>query len=306
MLKGMRRHASWGLKIILGVTIVTFVLFFGYSQIGSDLGQDVAIKINGEEVPFNIYNYFYEIQYDQFRKIFEGQEMPDFAVKSAKLSTERQLVTRSLMKRLAKDLALKVTEQEYVDKVSELYRDEQGEFDPISFNRYLEQFYKREGFSFAQLIQDDLLVEKLSRFSEDLESKGGARQEADAKWQNLQFHFEVVERPIERKAEVASQRSEGEKSAKVRKVGPISYRERFQIAPHLNWQDAARIFSLNKENPNLDPPLKLADKEIRVKWIRTEAKNGKAEVPSSEPAWLDLWLDQLHKEAKVQSNLRNE
>src|SRR3989344_8010299 len=109
MLKIMRRHAGWGLKVVLGIIIVSFAFFFGYNEI-QRAGQLVAMKINDHEISFDRYNFFYDTQFERFRQIFQSEsgEIPEFVKQSVQSQTQRFLAQRVLLTALAKQLGVMI------------------------------------------------------------------------------------------------------------------------------------------------------------------------------------------------------
>jgi len=58
----MRKHAGWGLKVVLSVIIVTFVFFFGFNKVNEQNLDSVALVVGSQSVPLSQFRFFYENQ----------------------------------------------------------------------------------------------------------------------------------------------------------------------------------------------------------------------------------------------------
>lgn len=164
MLGLMRRHLGWGLKVLLGVVIVTFVFFFGYNRIQEPNQDSTAIEIGAQSIPFSQYQFFYQNQYDTIREQFKGEEIPEFLLQNIRQSVRQQLVTSNLIEQFATRLGFMVTDQELANFIAA-----EKDFDPVGYRNFINNFYYRYGFAYEKMIRNELLVKKFQEWTRNVE-----------------------------------------------------------------------------------------------------------------------------------------
>lgn len=305
MLNIIRRHVSWGLKVILGAVIVTFVFFFGYNEI-RQADQTVAIKVNDHKIPFAEYSFFYDNQYEQFRRMFKNEsgEMPDFILQSVKAQTQRQLVQRVLLKNLAGQMGLEIPDAVLADWIVTNFKQEgQTEFDPLAYKNYLRYFQDRFHLPYETLIHDDLLLDKTQNWLDAVVKTAPDLAQQDKALQAVQWTFEKAQTDTKEKAADL-------KKLKFEKVGPITVSQRRQlISEELDTGTWAQIFGLSKLSPVLSEPIAVGGKFV---WVRFVSKNTQKEEPKTEsqnPSLSDFtsqWLGALAQKAEIKVYLPEE
>lgn len=166
MLDQLRRHAtSWVVKTTLTLIILTFIFFFGYTQLTSGIrdSQNYVAFVGKTGIPRRKYNEAVDASLEKMREgLKEGvpPEMESFL----RQSVLSQLVSRELIAQFAAHLGLSVSDEEIARSIRE---DRQlfPEGNP-DLSRYQEQFLpyylKRYGEDFEKAVARDLLVEKTS------------------------------------------------------------------------------------------------------------------------------------------------
>ncbi|MDP2599651.1 MAG: SurA N-terminal domain-containing protein [Deltaproteobacteria bacterium] len=164
MLEIVRKHVGWGLKALLVVIIVTFVFFFGFNQLYQPTDDATAILVGKQDITFSEYRLVYDNQVDNLRRNMKDGEIPDFLLQSLKTSTQRQLVTKSLVDQFAASIGFKVTDQELRDNILK-----EKDFDPVSYKNFIRSFYSRYGLSYEALLRKDLLADNFQKWVEKVE-----------------------------------------------------------------------------------------------------------------------------------------
>ena len=164
MLGVMRKHAGWGLKVVLGITIVTFVFFFGFNKIREPNRDSVAIEVGSKTIPLSQYQFFYQNQYDKLREQFKEGDLPDFLLQSIRKSVQQQLTTGSLIEQFATHLGFQVTDQELANFIVS-----EKDFDPVSYKNFINSFYNHYGFPYENMVRNDLLTKKFQEWTLNVE-----------------------------------------------------------------------------------------------------------------------------------------
>lgn len=164
MLSILRRHVGWGIKVILGIVIVSFVFFFGYSALQKQSTDTVAIQVGREEIPLSRFRFFYDNQYEIFKSKFKDGDMPEFLLKSIQQSTERVLVQRSLLRQFAQKIGIQVSDRELAETITR-----EKDFDPVAYKDFLKNFYRQNGFSYEEMVREDLLLEKFQTWAQTIQ-----------------------------------------------------------------------------------------------------------------------------------------
>ncbi len=163
MLDFMRKHASSIIiKVILGVVILAFVLYFGFTGRGSSAGEVVA-KVDGLNIRGREFMRAYREMMERYRALL-GNQVPEEMLE--KLDIKRMvldgLIERTLLLVEAKNLGLKVNNQELRDAIAEFpLFQENGRFNPALYRGYL----SRAGLTaseFEDAMREQILIRKLT------------------------------------------------------------------------------------------------------------------------------------------------
>lgn len=164
MLDQLRRHASsWIIKVVLGAIILTFVLFFGYSAQQGDFmngGQGVVARVNKTPITENLYELFYDQNYDRAVASFKDTPVPDVVRQMVRQQTLRQLIFRTVSLEEAARLGVVASDQKLADEIVLNQRNERGEFDPVAYrHQFLPSFQQRFHVSYEDLVREDLTLQ---------------------------------------------------------------------------------------------------------------------------------------------------
>ncbi len=163
MLDFMRKHASSIIiKVILGIVILAFVLYFGFTGRGSSAGEVVA-KVDGLSIRGREFIRAYREMVERYRALFGNQVTEEML---EKLDIKRMvldgLIERTLLLVEAKNLGLKVSNQELRDAIAEFpLFQENGQFNPGLYRGYL----SRAGLTaseFEDALREQILIRKLT------------------------------------------------------------------------------------------------------------------------------------------------
>ena len=313
MLGVMRKHAGWGLKVVLVIIIVTFVFFFGFNKFREQSRDAVAIQVGKDEIPFAEYRLFYENQYDQMQQSFKGGEIPDFLKKSVSQSVQQQLVNRALIHQFAESLGMQVTDQELADNIMK-----EKDFDPVTYKNFINNFYGRYGIPYEGILREDLMVKDFQDWVQRVEPT--TENSAD----RFQWTFEVVTLSGDEKKNLANEIQglwhQGKEATPLlkqnklnaEKIGPLSIKDFGRLFNgQLSPEQVATLFGLN--TPKSAPAIPLAkDKRFFLARLieKKTTPSKKEEKPS--PAYLpevritDIWFRNYANKTKIVSNIKPE
>lgn len=307
MLSIMRRHVGWGLKVILGIVIVSFVFFFGYNAIRQQGADQVALEVGNEDIPFARYQFIYNQQYQNFADKFQGGEMPDFVVNSIRQTTQRLLVQRSLAKQFAEQLGLEISDSELA---AFIMKDK--DFDPVSYKNFIQYFYRQNGFAYEEVVREDLLLQKFQDWAKKIGS------ETPSPLADIQWAFETLILEGEDKKVVAekiqSAWAKGENAAallastktKTQKVGPVGFGQRHELfSGQLDEKEYLQLFASAKPTAPAHPFIKGNRSLLARVTAVTGWDGGKTKLPTAGPQThlIDLWFQNFANQTKVESHI---
>ena len=296
MLDIMRKHASsWGIKVLLGMIIVSFVLFFGYRQISSSRtasvrggkNQQAVAFVNHMAVPSSEYRFYFDQAAERMRGQFEGKQLPPFMQQMLEKSTLARLVQRELLLQIADELGLKVTNEELAGIIKKTQIAQRGEWDPIFYtHQYLPYFQNRFGIDFEDMLRNDIRAEKVQLLfvtPAAAETKDKQNETETVKSWTLEVVTLDVDNMIKDKA--VSSHIEAEKVAQkfvdfvsngMWKQMANQYKANLEIIegvtivgrtgklPGYTFDQYKEIFALGEELPVVDKPLVRNDNTIAV------------------------------------------
>jgi peptidyl-prolyl cis-trans isomerase D len=162
----MERLRKKSNKIVLGFVFIIIVVSFVFWGVG-----DVEVSapgsltsVNGEEIPYEDFQWQYRIQYDFQERLRGGRgQISEDDIKRLEASVASSLVMQTLMGQRAESLGFKISDSEILDKLKEtkVFNDpEKNRFSPSMYGRVLEA----NGISQAQYertLKRDLLGTRL-------------------------------------------------------------------------------------------------------------------------------------------------
>lgn len=312
MLSVMRRHVGWGLKVILGVVIVSFVFFFGYTTIQQQQNSDqVALEVGNEDIPYSRYQFIYDQQYENFAQKFKGGEMPEFVLNSIRQTAQRLLVQRSLTGQFAKQLGLQIGDSELAAFITK-----EKDFDPVQYKNFLEYFYRQNGFSYEDIVREDLLLQQFQAWAQKIAPV------TPSPLANIQWTFETLTLTGKEKKGLAEKIqtawAKGEKATAlvkqtkvdVKKVGPIGFEQRQSLfQKELTEQEYLSLFSLSKTATAPSQPYAKGESFLLIRVTDLQGWNKiKTEPTSLQPKanLVDVWFQKFANQTEVESHIPSE
>ncbi len=138
MLQFMRKHAqSWLIKLLLGLIIVVFVLYFGSSRWRDP--ADALATVGDRIITFNDYRKEYQNLLDTYRQRL-GQNLTEEVIKGLNLKQQAldNLVNQTVLLRKAEEMGIRVSDEEVraiIAMQPAFQRD--GVFDPKRYEQLL-------------------------------------------------------------------------------------------------------------------------------------------------------------------------
>ncbi len=162
----MERLRKKSNKIILGFVFVVIVVSFVFWGVGDvEVSSPGSLtSVNGEEIPYEDFQWQYRIQYDFQERLRGGRgQISEDDIKRLEASVASSLVMQTLMGQKARSLGFRISDAEVLDKLKEtkVFNDpEKNRFSPSMYARVLEA----NGISQAQYertLKRDLLGARL-------------------------------------------------------------------------------------------------------------------------------------------------
>ena len=122
MLKFMRKHAnSWFIKIMLGMIVVTFVGFFGWSATQGPFTRDVIATVDGEPILLSEYQAAYRQTHDLYRRMY-GRDLDQATLNTLQIGRQAMetLVRARIHIREAEAAGLSVSDDELARHIERL------------------------------------------------------------------------------------------------------------------------------------------------------------------------------------------
>jgi hypothetical protein len=334
MLDIMRKHASsWGIKAVLSMIIVSFVLFFGYSRIariqqpsirGGGNQASVAF-VNRMAIPESEYRFYYDNAIDRLRAQYQGQPVPEFMREMIEQSTLAQLIRRELMLQVADELGITITDEQLARAIRRNQEALRGEFDPTFYtHQYLPYFENRFGINYEDMLRNDLRADEVRKLFASPPPKGDEAAEAQPE-PVVSWSLEVVTLDVDamiKEGTASSQedahtiaqqfidnvsagqwkRMARKYDAKVDAIEAVTLRDRRSKLPGYTFDHYRSIFALTENAPVVDEPMTRPDNTIAVVRL-TELKEteGKATPPRDE--FFQQWMSQMAARSKIRTFL---
>ena len=166
MLDQLRTHAkSWVVKLVLGLIILSFMLFFGYSRISSRYHEErqYVATVGHEGVPRRAFDAYYQGALDKMREGLKG-EMPEGMTGFLKQNIIHQLVMREVVAQYGDDLGLMVSDEEVAQfiRAQKNFFNKEGKFDIITYERQFLPYYQQKyGENYEEMVRKELMMEKV-------------------------------------------------------------------------------------------------------------------------------------------------
>jgi peptidyl-prolyl cis-trans isomerase D len=164
LLSLMRKHAkSWLIKVVIGLIVVVFIFYFGYSSRGRK-GAKMA-SVNGEPISGmeydEAYNRLRESLQRQYGKAWKEDLMKALDIEHIALEN---LINQKLINQEARKIGLDVTEKEIQKEILAYpYFQSNGRFDERRYNALLSE-NRMSPEDFEASIAQQLLERKLTQF----------------------------------------------------------------------------------------------------------------------------------------------
>lgn len=328
MLDIMRKHASsWGIKAILTMIILSFVLFFGYSRISSVRQpsvrggghQSAVAVVNKMAIPQSEFRFYYDNAQERMRAKYKDKSLPDFMQRMLEQTTMSRLVQRELMLQVADKLGIQITDEQLAEAIRRSQIAQRGEFDPIFYtHQYIPYFENRFGINFEDMLRNDLRAEQLqTMFTQPTKPTDQSEESAESKATEgnkvTAWTFEVVKLNSD-KAEAAQQfvdhvspgqwkRMAKKYDAELERVDEVTISNRKSKLPGFVFEDYSAIFSLNDNVPVVDRPIHRKDKKIAIlRFIERSEIDAKATPPERDD-FFQQWMTQLAARSKIRTYL---
>jgi len=334
MLDIMRKHASsWGIKVLLGMIIVSFVLFFGYRGIKSSRAptvrggenQQAVAFVNHRAVPASEYRFYYDQAAERVREQFKGKQVPDFMQDVLERSTMSRLVQRELLLQIADELGIRVTDQELARFIRQSQIAQRGDFDQTFYTtQYLPYFKNRFGIDFEDMLRNDIRAEKVQLMFVS-QADAATKKEKEEKETVKSWTLEVVTLDVDKmiKDKKVTSQVEAEKAAQefvdyvsngmwkqmankygatLEKIEGVTIDGRNIKLPGYTFDQYEEIFALGENLPVLDKPIVRNDNKIAVlRFI--EHKDVERGPKATNDDFFRHWMQQTAAKAKIQTFL---
>ena len=169
MLGSMRKHAgSWVIKLVFGLIILSFALFFGYNQIESSRVEAERLMALVGDRPISRQEYEARLDeaYDRIRESLKGEAPPNLET-LLKSTILQQLISREVSCLFANSLGIEVSDPSVARAIQQDPSfSPQGTFDLAGYQRYRSLYRQRYGEDWEMELRKRLALERLEAFGE--------------------------------------------------------------------------------------------------------------------------------------------
>lgn len=169
MLDALRRHASsWVIKVVLGLIILSFALFFGYNQIESQrIEAERLIALVGDHpVTRQEFDARYEDEYQRVQESLKGEVGADLEGLLRQTILQR-LIAQEVASLYATSLGIVVAD---ADVARVIQQDPsfspQGGFQLDRYQQFRAAYRQRYGGDWEQEVRQNLATERLEKLAE--------------------------------------------------------------------------------------------------------------------------------------------
>ncbi|MBU4484246.1 SurA N-terminal domain-containing protein, partial [bacterium] len=334
--------ASWMIKVLLGMIVLSFIFFFGYSRISKSAGKGIVASVNGDPIYMSEYQMTLENIFQFYKNLYTDQELPEYLVQSIKHGALRQLIHNRLLNQLADSLGIKVTDLELREEIIKspiFVRD--GKFDKEFYrNTYIPYFKSKYNIDFEKIRRDEIQLTKIRKLFTDGQKTSPLEALQEYQIKNTKWTFESVEidpqalvndKVVENTDEVKNIAKELNDTIETWKARSIlskfnlkknEYTVSINEKSTLNIKNASideylKIFALDSENSKLAEPLYiggryyvllLKKREVAPEdsWQEGSEELSKQLMARNKNEVLEQWLASLAAKASIKSFLPEE
>lgn len=161
MLNLMRKHArNWMMKVLLGIIIIVFALYFG--SMGGRRRAEAIVSIDGKIITATEFNRQYHDLLDTYRQRFGGL-LNDEMIRSMNLKEQvlNRMIYEALLMKKAEEMRIKVSDEELRKSILSIPAFQRnGVFDEALYQRML-RYNKIKPEEFEDMQRKNLIASKL-------------------------------------------------------------------------------------------------------------------------------------------------
>ena len=168
MLDIMRKKAaSWVIKVLLAAIILSFMFFFGYTQLSSQFmgSEPLVARVGDEGITQKSYYSALNRSLEQLKKNFKDTEINDSIQDMLKNNIYNQLVNEKIRILFAESLGLNIPSETLaleIKKNPALNKD--GFFDIEFYHRDYRPYFQRQyGVDYEKLLKEELLINQFQQ-----------------------------------------------------------------------------------------------------------------------------------------------
>lgn len=161
MIEWMQRHRRW-LVVTIWISTISFIAagMVGWGSYNFGFNTDLVAKVGRVEITQNQFQNLYDQLYSQYdtNGDLDRKKAEELGIESLALN---RLIEQALLKNLALDLGIRVSNQEVIDEIMNLeYFQKDGSFDQNTYRNILSQNQIRPS-DFEENVLSELLVKKV-------------------------------------------------------------------------------------------------------------------------------------------------
>jgi len=166
MLDLLRRHAeSWVIKVVLIMIVLSFALFFGYSDYSGQLreAEVVVAKVEGVTIPRQRFNRLVEVQLNELRKKENSPVDLEPLLRQALL---QQLISREVSFRFAVQQGIRAPDQAVARSIHlHPALSPNGFFEPQLYDIHRRAYEATYGEDYEEALRRELTLERLDELA---------------------------------------------------------------------------------------------------------------------------------------------
>lgn len=162
MIEWMQKHRKW-LVVTIWISTISFIAagMVGWGSYSFGLNEGVVAEVGRIKITQNQLQNRYQqlyLQYDSSGNL-DAKKADELGLEKIALNN---LIEQALLKNLALDLGIRVTNNEVLDEITHLdYFQKDGKFDPITYKNILSQ-NRIKPSEFEEDVSNDLLIKKVA------------------------------------------------------------------------------------------------------------------------------------------------
>ena len=242
-----KRQDSIIVKLIFGVLLLAFILFFGSDFLRKGVsGQNSSpAKVNGTDINGQKFSFLVDSQLDELRSSVTGQ-IPDSYVEMVRNNITNNLLNIEVISQEALKLGVVTSNNELQQSIKANPQFQQdGKFAKDTYlNRFLPWYRQTHGTSFENDYRDELSRQKILGLFDDVASFTGDELKQVHKSQNTFYQFSVIKVPREKGLDAKEPLP---KEIDV-KEAPVSGQKELAESLLSTWQKSQPLDTLLKDN----------------------------------------------------------